>query len=154
MKMKKELFQYCDSVLHIRKSGRFRSFEKLLGDYWVFREKKYGTLLFITSDIEKTYSTIHKTIVTYMKCMDIMNIRKETDEIIIDCLIGNSEKILIMIKGDCNIESVKNMRVDQIFIDCIGDDDIKVTSDIITNYLLPLTVHNNEKDLDKIILIY
>ena len=152
--MKKELFQYCDSVLHIRKSERFRSFEKLLGDYWVFREKKYGTLLFITSDIEKTYSTIHKTIVTYMKCMDIMNIRKETDEIIIDCLIGNSEKILIMIKSDCNIESVRNMRVDQIFIDCIGDDDIKVTGDIITNYLLPLTVHNNEKDLDKIVLIY
>lgn len=89
-----------------------------------------------------------------MDCMDIMNIRKETDEIIIDCLIGNNEKILIMIKSDCNIESVRNMRVDQIFIDCIGDDDIKVTSDIITNYLLPLTVHNNGKDLDKIILIY
>ena len=82
--MKKELFQYCDSVLHIRKIRRIRSFEKLLDDYWVFREKNYGTLLFITSDIEKTYSTIHKTIVTYMDCMDIMNIRKETDEIIID----------------------------------------------------------------------
>lgn len=152
--MKKELFQYCDSVLHIRKSRRVRSFEKLLDDYWVFREKNYGTLLFITSDIEKTYSTIHKTIVTYMDCMDIMNIRKKTDEIIIDCLIGDNEKILIMIKSDCNIESVKSMRVDQIFIDCIGDSDIKVTSDIITNFLSPLTVHNNGKDLDKIILIY
>ena len=152
--MKKELFQYCDSVKKKKKSRRVRSFEKLLDDYWVFREKNYGTLLFITSDIEKTYNIIHKTIVTYMKCMDIMNIRKETDEIIIDCLIGNSEKILIMIKSDCNIESVKNMRVDQVFIDCIGDDDIKVTSDIIANYLLPLTVHNNGKDLDKIVLIY
>lgn len=152
--MKKELFQYCDSVLHIRKIRRIRSFEKLLDDYWVFREKNYGTLLFITSDIEKTYSTIHKTIVTYMDCMDIMNIRKETDEIIIDCLIGNNEKILIMIKSDCNIESIRGMRVDQIFIDCIGDDDIKVTGDIITSYLLPLTVYNNGKDLDKIILIY
>ena len=152
--MKKELFQYCDSVLHIRKSRRGRSFEKLLDDYWEKKKKNYGTLLFITSDIEKTYNIIHKTIVTYMKCMDIMNIRKETDEIIIDCLIGNSEKILIMIKSDCNIESVKNMRVDQVFIDCIGDDDIKVTSDIIANYLLPLTVHNNGKDLDKIVLIY
>ena len=152
--MKKELFQYCDSVLHIRKIRRIRSFEKLLDDYWVFREKNYGTLLFITSDIEKTYSTIHKTIVTYMDCMDIMNIRKETDEIIIDCLIGNNEKILIIIKSDCNIESVRGMRVDQIFIDCIGDNDIKVTGDIITSYLLSLTVHNNGKDLDKIILIY
>lgn len=152
--MKKELFQYCDSVLHIRKIRRIRTFEKLLDDYWVFREKNYGTLLFITSDIEKTYSTIHKTIVTYMDCMDIMNIRKETDEIIIDCLIGNNEKILIMIKSDCNIESIRGMRVDQIFIDCIGDDDIKVTGDIITSYLLPLTVYNNGKDLDKIILIY
>lgn len=152
--MKKELFQYCDSVLHIRKIRRIRTFEKLLDDYWVFREKNYGTLLFITSDIEKTYSTIHKTIVTYMDCMDIMNIRKETDEIIIDCLIGDNEKILIMIKSDCNIESIRGMRVDQIFIDCIGDDDIKVTGDIITSYLLPLTVYNNGKDLDKIILIY
>lgn len=152
--MKKELFQYCDSVLHIRKSRRVRSFKKLLDDYWVFREKNYGTLLFITSDIEKTYSTIHKTIVTYMDCMDIMNIRKETDEIIIDCLIGNQEKILIIIKKDYNIEEVRGMRVDQVFIDCIGDSDIKVTSDIITNYLSPLTVHNNGKGLDKIILIY
>lgn len=152
--MKKELFQYCDSVLHIRKIRRIRTFEKLLDDYWVFREKNYGTLLFITSDIEKTYSTIHKTIVTYMDCMDIMNIRKETDEIIIDCLIGDNEKILIMIKSNCNIESIRGMRVDQIFIDCIGDDDIKVTGDIITSYLLPLTVYNNGKDLDKIILIY
>ena len=152
--MKKELFRYCDSVLHIRKSRRVRTFEKLLDNYWVFREKNYGTLLFISSNIEETYNTIHKAIVTYMDCMDIMNIRKIPNEIIIDCLIGNSEKILIMIKSDCNIESVRNMRVDQIFIDCIGDDDIKVTSDIIANYLLPLTVHNNGKDLDKIVLIY
>lgn len=152
--MKKELFQYCDSVLHIRKSRRVRTFEKLLDDYWVFREKKHGTLLFITSDIDETYNTIHKTIITYMDCMDIMNIRKETDEIIIDCLIGNQEKILIIIKKDYNIEKVRGMRVDQVFIDCIGDSDIKVTSDIITNYLSPLTVHNNGKDLDKIILIY
>lgn len=152
--MKKELFQYCDSVLHIRKSKRVRTFEKLLDNYWVFREKNYGTLLFITSEIEETYNTIHKTIITYMDCMDIMNIRKETDEIIIDCLIGNQEKILIIIKKDYNLEEVKGMRVDQVFIDCIGDSDIKVTSDIITNFLSPLTVHNNGKDLDKIILIY
>lgn len=153
--MKKELFQYCDSVLHVRKSRRVRTFKKLLDDYWVFREKNYGTLLFITSDMDKTYSTIHKTIVTYMDCMDIMNIRKETDEIIIDCLIGNQEKILIMIKKDYDIEdSIRSMRVDQVFIDCIGDNDIKVDSDIITNYLLPLTVHNNGKYLDNIILIY
>lgn len=152
--MKKELFQYCDSVLHIRKSRRVRTFEKLLDDYWVFREKNYGTLLFITSDIEKTYSTIHKTIVTYMDCMDIMNIREIPNEIFIDCLIGNQEKILIIIKKDYNIEEVRGMRVDQVFIDCIDDSDIKVTSDIITNYLSPLTVHNNGKDLDKIILIY
>ena len=153
--MKKELFQYCDSVLHVRKSRRVRTFKKLLDDYWVFREKNYGTLLFITSDMDKTYSTIHKTIITYMDCMDIMNIRKETDEIIIDCLIGNQEKILIMIKKDYDIEdSIRSIRVDQVFIDCIGDNDIKVDSDIITNYLSPLTVHNNGKDLDKIILIY
>lgn len=153
--MKKELFQYCDSVLHVRKSRRVRTFKKLLDDYWVFREKNYGTLLFITSDMDKTYSTIHKTIVTYMDCMDIMNIRKETDEIIIDCLIGNQEKILIMIKKDYDIEdSIRSMRVDQVFIDCIGDNDIKVDSDIIANYLLPLTVHNNGKYLDNIILIY
>ena len=153
--MKKELFQYCDSVLHVRKSRRVRTFKKLLDDYWVFREKNYGTLLFITSDMDKTYSTIHKTITTYMDCMDIMNIRKETDEIIIDCLIGNQEKILIMIKKDYDIEdSIRSIRVDQVFIDCIGDNDIKVDSDIITNYLSPLTVHNNGKDLDKIILIY
>lgn len=153
--MKKELFQYCDSVLHIRKSRRVRTFEKLLDDYWVFREKNYGTLLFITSEIEETYNTIHKAIVTYMDCMDIMNIRKETDEIIIDCLIGNQEKIVIIIKKDYDIgNSVRSMRVDQVFIDCIDDSDIKVTSDIIINYLSPLTVHNNGKDLDKIILIY
>lgn len=152
--MKKELFQYCDSVLHIRKNKRVRTFEKLLDNYWVFREKNHGTLLFITSDIEETYSTIHKAIVTYMDCMDIMNIRKISNEIIIDCLIGNQEKILIIIKKDYNIEEVRGMRVDQVFIDCIGDSDIKVASDIITNYLSPLTVHNNGKDLDKIILIY
>jgi hypothetical protein len=153
--MKKELFQYCDSVLHIRKSRRVRTFEKLLDNYWAFREKNHGTLLFITSEIEETYNTIHKAIVTYMDCMDIMNIRKETDEIIIDCLIGNQEKIVIIIKKDYDIgNSVRSMRVDQVFIDCIDDSDIKVTSDIITNYLSPLTVHNNGKDLDKIILIY
>lgn len=151
--MKKELFQYCDSVLHIRKSRRVRTFEKLLDDYWVFREKKHGTLLFITSDIEETYNTIHKAIVTYMDCMDIMNIRKETDEITIDCLIGNQEKILIMIKKDYNLEEVRGMRVDQVFIDCINDD-INIDSDIIIHYLLPLTVNNNGKYLDNIILIY
>lgn len=138
--MKKELFQYCDSVLHIRKSRRVRTFEKLLDDYWVFREK--------------TYSTLHKTIVTYMDCMDIMNIRKIPNEIIIDCLIGNQEKILIIIKKDYNIEEIKGMRVDQVFIDCIGDSDININSDIIIHYLLPLTVNNNGKYLDNIILIY
>lgn len=152
--MKKELFQYCDSVLHIRKSKRVRTFEKLLDNYWVFREKNHGTLLFITSDIEETYSTIHKAIVTYMDCMDIINIRKIPNKIIIDCLIGNQEKILIIIKKDYNIEEIKGMRVDQVFIDCIGDSDININSDIIIHYLLPLTVNNNGKYLDNIILIY
>lgn len=152
--MKKELFQYCDSVLHIRKSRRVRTFEKLLDNYWVFREKNYGTLLFISSDIEETYNTIHKAIVTYMDCMDIMNIREIPNEIIIDCLIGNQEKIVIIIKKDYNIEEIRGMRVDQVFIDCIGDSEININSDIIIHYLLPLTVHNNGKDLDKIILIY
>lgn len=152
--MKKELFQYCDSVLHIRKSRRVRTFEKLLDDYWVFREKKHGTLLFITSDIDETYNTIHKTIVTYMDCMDIMNIRKIPNEIIIDCLIGNQEKIVIIIKKDYDIgNSVSGMRVDQVFIDCINSD-ININSNTIIHYLLPLTVNNNEKYLDSIILIY
>lgn len=152
--MKKELFQCCDSVLHIRKSRRVRTFEKLLDNYWVFREKNYGTLLFISSDIEETYNAIHKAIVTYMDCMDIMNIRKTPNEIIIDCLIGNQEKIVIIIK-DYDIEdSVRSMRVDQVFIDCIGDSDININNDIITHYLLPLTVNNNGKYLDNIILIY
>lgn len=152
--MKKELFQYCDSVLHIRKSRRVRTFEKLLDDYWVFREKKHGTLLFITSDIDETYNTIHKTIVTYMDCMDIMNIRKISNEIIIDCLIGNQEKIVIIIKKDYDIvDSVRGMRVDQVFIDCINSD-ININSNTIIHYLLPLTVNNNEKYLDSIILIY
>ena len=152
--MKKELFQYCDSVLHIRKSKRVRTFEKLLDNYWVFREKNHGTLLFITSDIEETYSTIHKAIVTYMDCMDIMNIRKIPNKIIIDCLIGNQEKILIIIKKDYNIEEIKGMRVDQVFIDCIGDSDINININIIIHDLLPLTVNNNGKYLDNIILIY
>lgn len=152
--MKKELFQYCDSVLHIRKSRRVRTFEKLLDDYWVFREKKHGTLLFITSDIDETYNTIHKTIVTYMDCMDIMNIRKIPNEIIIDCLIGNQEKIVIIIKKDYDIvDSISGMRVDQVFIDCINSD-ININSNTIIHYLLPLTVNNNEKYLDSIILIY
>ena len=152
--MKKELFQYCDSVLHIRKSRRVRTFEKLLDDYWVFREKKHGTLLFITSDIDETYNTIHKTIVTYMDCMDIMNIRKISNEIIIDCLIGNQEKIVIIIKKDYDIvDSVRGVRVDQVFIDCINSD-ININSNTIIHYLLSLTVNNNEKYLDSIILIY
>lgn len=153
--MKKELFRHCDSVLHIRKSRRVRTFEKLLDDYWVFREKKHGTLLFITSDIDETYNTIHKAIVTYMDCMDIMNIRKTPNEIIIDCLIGNQEKIVIIIIKDYDIEdSVRSMRVDQVFIDCIGESDININSDTIIHYLLPLTVNNNGKYLDNIILIY
>ena len=152
--MKKELFQYCDSVLHIRKSRWVRTFEKLLDDYWVFREKKHGTLLFITSDIDETYNTIHKTIVTYMDCMDIMNIRKISNEIIIDCLIGNQEKIVIIIKKDYDIvDSVRGVRVDQVFIDCINSD-ININSNTIIHYLLSLTVNNNEKYLDSIILIY
>ena len=40
-----------------------------------------------------------------MDCMDIMNIRKETDEIIIDCLIGNNEKILI-VDDDISISEI------------------------------------------------
>lgn len=152
--MNKELFQYCDSVLHVRKGRRVRTFEKLLDNYWVFREKNYGTLLFITSDIEKTYNTLHKTIAAYMEYMDIIDIRKPPNEMIIDCSLGNNEKILLMIKNDHNIESsVRGMRVDQVFIDCI-DDDIKVDGDIIVNHLLPLTTHTNDKYLDKITLIY
>lgn len=89
-----------------------------------------------------------------MDCMDIMNIRKIPNKIIIDCLIGNQEKILIIIKKDYNIEEIKGMRVDQVFIDCIGDSDININNDIIIHYLLPLTVNNNGKYLDNIILIY
>lgn len=89
-----------------------------------------------------------------MDCMDIMNIRKISNEIIIDCLIGNQEKIVIIIKKDYDIvDSVRGMRVDQVFIDCINSD-ININSNTIIHYLLPLTVNNNEKYLDSIILIY
>lgn len=90
-----------------------------------------------------------------MDCMDIINIRKTPNEIIIDCLIGNQEKIVIIIIKDYDIEdSVRSMRVDQVFIDCIGESDININSDTIIHYLLPLTVNNNGKYLDNIILIY
>lgn len=89
-----------------------------------------------------------------MDCMDIMNIRKISNEIIIDCLIGNQEKIVIIIKKDYDIvDSISGMRVDQVFIDCINSD-ININSNTIIHYLLPLTVNNNEKYLDSIILIY
>ena len=152
--MNREIFQYCDSVIHIR-NRRYRIFQELIDNYWVFREKNYGTLLFITSDLDKTYDTLHKTIVTYMMNMDIMNIRKNNTEIVMDCLIGNQEKIMIIIKKDYNLDtSVRGMRADQIILVC-EDEIIKVDKDIISQYLLPTVIHtNNGKDLDRLILIY
>ena len=78
--MNKELFQYCDSVIHMR-NRRYRIFQGLIDNYWVFREKNYGTLMFITSDLDKTYDTMHKTIVSYMMNMDIMNIRSTASSV-------------------------------------------------------------------------
>lgn len=152
--MKRDIFQYCDSVIHIR-NRRYRIFQELIDNYWVFREKNYGTLLFITSDLDKTYDTLHKTIVTYMMNMDIMNIRKNNTEIVMGCLIGNQEKIMIIIKKDYNLDtSVRGMRADQIILVC-EDEIIKVDKDIISQYLLSTVAHtNNGKDLDRLILIY
>lgn len=152
--MNRDIFQYCDSVIHIR-NRRYRIFQELIDNYWVFREKNYGTLLFITSDLDKTYDTLHKTIVTYMMNMDIMNIRKSNTEIVMDCLIGNQEKIMIIIKKDYNLDtSVRGMRADQIILVC-EDEIIKVDKDIISQYLLTTVAHtNNGEDLDRLILIY
>lgn len=152
--MNRDIFQYCDSVIHVR-NRRYRIFQELIDNYWVFREKNYGTLLFITSDLDKTYDTLHKTIVTYMMNMDIMNIRKNNTEIIMDCLIGNQEKIMIIIKKDYNLDtSVRGMRADQIILVC-EDEIIKVDKDIINHYLLTVVAYtNNGKDLDRLILIY
>ncbi len=152
--MKRDIFQYCDSVIHIR-NRRYRIFQELIDNYWVFREKNYGTLLFITSDLDKTYDTLHKTIVTYMMNMDIMNIRKNNTEIVMDCLIGNQEKIMIIIKKDYNLDtSVRGIRADQIILVC-EDEIIKVDKDVINHYLLTTVTHtNNGEDLDRLILIY
>lgn len=152
--MNRDIFQYCDSVIHIR-NRRYRIFQELIDNYWVFREKNYGTLLFITSDLDKTYDTLHKTIVTYMMNMDIMNIRKNNTEIIMDCLIGNQEKIMIIIKKDYNLDtSVRGIRADQIILVC-EDEIIKVDKDVINHYLLTTVTHtNNGEDLDRLILIY
>ena len=57
--MNRDIFQYCDSVRHIR-NRRYIIFQELIDNYWVFREKNYVTLLFITSDLDKTYDTFHK----------------------------------------------------------------------------------------------
>ena len=151
--MNKELFQYCDSVIHVR-NRRYRIFQELIDNYWVFREKNYGTLMFITSDLDKTYDTMHKTIVSYMMNMDIMNIRKSNTEIIMDCLIGNQEKIMIIIKSDYGLDtSVRGMRADQVIL-VYEDDLLNVSKETLTRYLLPLTSHHNGKDLDNIILLY
>lgn len=151
--MNKELFQYCDSVIHMR-NRRYRIFQELIDNYWVFREKNYGTLIFITSDLDKTYDTMHKTIVSYMMNMDIMNIRKSNTEIIMDCLIGNQEKIMIIIKSDYGLDtSVRGMRADQVIL-VYEDDLLNVSKETLTRYLLPLTSHHNGKDLDNIILLY
>lgn len=151
--MNKELFQYCDSVIHMR-NRRYRIFQELIDNYWVFREKNYGTLMFITSDLDKTYDTMHKTIVNYMMNMDIMNIRKSNTEIIMDCLIGNQEKIMIIIKSDYGLDtSVRGMRADQVIL-VYEDDLLNVSKETLTRYLLPLTSHHNGKDLDNIILLY
>ena len=152
--MNRDIFQYCDSVIHVR-NRRYRIFQELIDNYWVFREKNYGTLLFITSDLDKTYDTLHKTIVTYMMNMDIMNIRKSNTEIVMDCLIGNQEKIMIIIKKDYNLDtSVRGMRADQIILVC-EDEIIKVDKNIINHYLLSVVAYtNNGKDLDRLILIY
>lgn len=151
--MNKELFQYCDSVIHMR-NRRYRIFQELIDNYWVFREKNYGTLMFITSDLDKTYDTIHKTIVSYMMNMDIMNIRKSNTEIIMDCLIGNQEKIMIIIKSDYGLDtSVRGMRADQVIL-VYEDDLLNVSKETLNKYLLPLTFHHNGKNLDNIILLY
>ena len=151
--MNKELFQYCDCVIHMR-NRRYRIFQELIDNYWVFREKNYGTLMFITSDLDKTYDTMHKTIVSYMMNMDIMNIRKNNTEIIMDCLIGNQEKIMIIIKSDYGLDtSVRGMRADQVIL-VYEDDLLNVSKETLTRYLLPLTSHHNGKDLDNIILLY
>ena len=151
--MNRELFQYCDSVIHMR-NRRHRIFQELIDNYWVFREKNYGTLMFITSDLDKTYDTMHKTIVSYMMNMDIMNIRKSNTEIIMDCLIGNQEKIMIIIKSDYGLDtSVRGMRADQVIL-VYEDDLLNVSKETLNRYLLPLTALNNGKNLDNIILLY
>ena len=150
--MNKELFQYCDSVIHMR-NRRHRIFQELIDNYWVFREKNYGTLMFITSDLDKTYDTMHKTIVSYMMNMDIMNIRKTGTQIIMDCLIGNQEKIMIIIKSDDGLDtSVRGMRADQLIL--VYEDDLDLSEETLNKYLLPLTSHHNGKNLDNIILLY
>ena len=150
--MNRELFQYCDSVIHMR-NRRHRIFQELIDNYWVFREKNYGTLMFITSDLDKTYDTMHKTIVSYMMNMDIMNIRKSNTEIIMDCLIGNQEKIMIIIKSDYGLDtSVRGMRADQVIL--VYEDGLDLSEETLNKYLLPLTSHHNGKNLDNIILLY
>ena len=150
--MNRELFQYCDSVIHMR-NRRHRIFQELIDNYWVFREKNYGTLMFITSDLDKTYDTMHKTIVSYMMNMDIMNIRKTGTQITMDCLIGNQEKIMIIIKSDDGLDtSVRGMRADQVIL--VYEDDLDLSEETLNKYLLPLTILNNSKNLDNIILLY
>ena len=150
--MNRELFQYCDSVIHMR-NRRHRIFQELIVIYWVFREKNYGTLMFITSDLDKTYDKMHKTIVSYMMNMDIMNIRKTGTQITMDCLIGNQEKIMIIIKSDDGLDtSVRGMRADQVIL--VYEDDLDLSEETLNKYLLPLTSHHNGKNLDNIILLY
>ena len=150
--MNRELFQYCDSVIHMR-NRRHRIFQELIDNYWVFREKNYGTLMFVTSDLDKTYDTMHKTIVSYMMNMDIMNIRKTGTQITMDCLIGNQEKIMIIIKSDDGLDtSVRGMRVDKVIL--VYEDDLDLSEETLNKYLLPLTSHHNGKNLDNIILLY
>ena len=151
--MNRELFQYCDSVIHMR-NRRHRIFQELIDNYWVFREKNYGTLMFITSDLDKTYDTMHKTIVSYMMNMDIMNIRKTGTQIVMDCLIGNQEKIMIIIKKDYNIGmSVRGMRADLVILDAV-DDIINIKEDNDIKSLICTTSMNQSDSIDRLIMIY
>ena len=151
--MNKELFQYCDSVIHMR-NRRHRIFQELIDNYWVFREKNYGTLMFITSDLDKTYDTMHKTIVSYMMNMDIMNIRKTGTQIVMDCLIGNQEKIMIIIKKDYNIGmSVRGMRTDLVILDAVYDV-INIKEDDDIKSLICTTSMNQSDSVDRLIMIY
>lgn len=152
---REEIIKYCDSIIH---SNTFalskpRLYEKIIESYWIKRDKNYGTVLIVTSDIDNTYDNIHKAIVTYMD-MDIMNIRKTNVEIVMDCLIGNQEKIMIIIKKDYNIGmSVRGMRADLVILDAV-DDVINIKEDNDIKSLIGTTSMNQSDSIDRLIMIY